>query len=94
MLTKGEEHTDQGQDYYEERYRERVLRALSQRAAKLGMPMVPSNNPPENLIPDQSLGFERPHRQTARRRMDRCADTWFEAWTLLLQARPARRSHK
>ena len=26
---------------YEERYRERVLRALSQRAAKLGMQMVP-----------------------------------------------------
>jgi transposase len=30
MLTKGEETTDQGQDYYEERYRERVLRALHQ----------------------------------------------------------------
>jgi transposase len=26
MLTKGEEYTDQGQDYYEERYRQRVLR--------------------------------------------------------------------
>ena len=25
---------DQGQDYYEERYHERVMRALSQRAAK------------------------------------------------------------
>ena len=41
MLTKGQEYTDRGQDYYEERYRERVLRALSQRAAKLGMLMVP-----------------------------------------------------
>jgi transposase len=41
MLTKGQEYTDQGQDYYEERYRERVLRALSQRAAKMGMQMVP-----------------------------------------------------
>ena len=40
MLTKGEEYTDQGQDYYEERYRERVLRALAQRAEKLGMKMV------------------------------------------------------
>ena len=39
-LTKGEEYTDQGQSYYEERYRERVLRAQSQRAAKLGMLMV------------------------------------------------------
>jgi transposase len=34
MLTKGEEYTDQGQDYYEERYRERVLRQLTQRAEK------------------------------------------------------------
>ena len=31
--------------YYEERYRERVLRALSQRAAKLGMQMVPIAQP-------------------------------------------------
>ena len=36
MLTSGQEYTDQGQDYLEERYRERLLRALSQRAAKLG----------------------------------------------------------
>ncbi len=41
MLAKGDEYTDQGQDYYEESNRERVLRALSQRAAKLGMQMVP-----------------------------------------------------
>ena len=45
MLTKGQEYTDQGQDYYGERYRERVLRALSQRAAKLGMQMVPIAQP-------------------------------------------------
>lgn len=38
MLTKG-------QEYYEERYRERVLRALSQRATKLGMQMVPIAQP-------------------------------------------------
>ena len=38
MLTKG-------QDYDEERYRERVLRALSQRAAKLGMQRVPIAQP-------------------------------------------------
>jgi hypothetical protein len=30
MLTKGEEHTGQGQSYYEERYRERMLRQLAQ----------------------------------------------------------------
>ena len=40
MLAKGEEYTDQGQAYYEERYRERVLRQLSQRANKLGMQLV------------------------------------------------------
>ena len=45
MLTRGEEYTDQGQDYFEERYRERVLRALSQRATKLGMHIVPIAHP-------------------------------------------------
>jgi hypothetical protein len=40
MLTKGEEYTDQGQDCYEERYRQRVLHSLSQRANKLGMKLV------------------------------------------------------
>ena len=40
MLTKGEEYTDQGQDYFEERYRERVLHNLSQRANKMGMRLV------------------------------------------------------
>jgi hypothetical protein len=35
MLAKGEQYTDQGQEYYEQRCRERVLRAPSQRAAKL-----------------------------------------------------------
>jgi len=45
MLTKGEEYTDQGQDYYEERYRERVLRQLAQRAEKIGMKLVASEQP-------------------------------------------------
>jgi transposase len=45
MLTKGEQYTDQGQDYYEERYRERVLRQLSKRAEKLGMKLVASAQP-------------------------------------------------
>jgi len=42
MLTKGEEYVDVGQQYYEERYRERVLRQMGQRAAKLGMTLVPA----------------------------------------------------
>lgn len=45
MLTKGEEYTDQGQEYYEERYRQRVLRQLSQRAEKMGMKLVVSEQP-------------------------------------------------
>ncbi|MBL8396017.1 MAG: hypothetical protein JNK99_14930 [Candidatus Accumulibacter sp.] len=40
MLTKGEEYPDQGQDYHEERYRQRVLRQLAQRAEKMGMELV------------------------------------------------------
>lgn len=42
MLTKGEEYTDQGQDYYEERYQKRVLRQLTQRAEKMGFALVPA----------------------------------------------------
>lgn len=42
MLTKGEEYTDLGQQYYEERYRERVVRQLQRRANKLGMLVVPA----------------------------------------------------
>lgn len=45
MLTKGEEHTDQGQDYDDERYRERVLRQLSQRAKKMGRKLVAIEQP-------------------------------------------------
>ncbi len=45
MLTKGEEYTDKGQDYYEERYRERVVSQLSKRAEKLGLKVVPAEQP-------------------------------------------------
>jgi transposase len=41
MLTKGQEYTDKGQDYYEERYRQRVMHHLAKRAEKLGMHLVP-----------------------------------------------------
>ncbi len=36
-LTKGEEYTDRGQHYFEERYRQRVLHNLTQRAKATGM---------------------------------------------------------
>lgn len=50
MLTKGEEYTDQGQDYYEERYRERVLGQLAKRAEKMGMKLVTNENPAEYAV--------------------------------------------
>ena len=45
MLTKGEEYTDKGQAYYEERYRERVLHHLAKRAEKMGMKLVAAEQP-------------------------------------------------
>ena len=42
MLTKGQVYTDQGQDYYEERYSQRVLHNLNRRAQRLGMTLVPT----------------------------------------------------
>ncbi len=42
MLTRGEEYVDQGQQYYEERYRERVVRGLAKKASELGLQLVPS----------------------------------------------------
>jgi len=42
MLTKGEEYVDQGQTYYEEKYRERVLKNLTKRAEALGFQLTPA----------------------------------------------------
>ena len=42
MLSKGQKYTDQGQDQYEERYRQRVLHNLNRRAQQLGMTLVPT----------------------------------------------------
>jgi transposase len=41
MLTRGQPYTDQGQAYYEERYRERVVANLTRRAQQLGLQLVP-----------------------------------------------------
>jgi transposase len=41
LLTKGTAYVDQGQDYYEERYRQRVIHHLARRAEKLGMQLTP-----------------------------------------------------
>jgi transposase len=48
MLTKGTEYTeytDKGLDYYEERYRERVMHHLKKRAEKFGFQIVPIAQP-------------------------------------------------
>jgi transposase len=41
MLTKGTQYVDKGQDYYEERYRQRVIHHLARRAEKLGLRLTP-----------------------------------------------------
>jgi transposase len=40
-----EEYVDQGQLYYEERYRERVVRSLAKKATEMGMQLVPCAEP-------------------------------------------------
>jgi len=46
MLTKGQAYTDAGQQYYEDRYRERVVRNLTKRAQSLGLQLVPVTTTP------------------------------------------------
>ena len=45
MLTKGQAYTDAGQQYYEDRYRERVVQSLTKRARTLGFQLVPAVAP-------------------------------------------------
>jgi len=42
LLTKGQAFVDQGEVYYEERYRQRVLRSLAAKATALGFILTPS----------------------------------------------------
>ena len=48
MLKHGTEYVDQGQDYYEKQYRDRVTKNLKKRAASLGFDLVP-NKGDENI---------------------------------------------
>jgi transposase len=41
MLKYQEEYYDPGQDYYEQKYREWVIRNLKRRAKELGLDLVP-----------------------------------------------------
>lgn len=43
MLTRGEEYTDQGQEQYEQKHRERILRNLAKRAEQMGMKLSPAD---------------------------------------------------
>ena len=44
LLTKGTEYVERGLTYYEDQYKERVLRGLQKRAHDLGMILVPAPN--------------------------------------------------
>jgi transposase len=45
MLTKGQAYVEAGQQYYEDRYRERVVQNLSKRAQTLGFQLIPTAEP-------------------------------------------------
>ena len=45
MLIRGQQYTDQGQAYYEERYRQRVVASLTRRAQQFGLQQVPMPTP-------------------------------------------------
>jgi hypothetical protein len=42
MLKQGTSYTDAGQDYYEQQYKQRVVRGLERRAKSLGFELVPT----------------------------------------------------
>jgi transposase len=50
MLTRGSEYVEAGLRYYEEKYKERVLRGLQKRAADLGYTLTSLTAPPENHL--------------------------------------------
>lgn len=55
MLKNGTEYVDQGQDYYEKLYRERVMNNLKKRAAYLGFDLVPKDE--DSTINDAELSM-------------------------------------
>lgn len=54
LLTKGQAYVDEGQDYFEERYRERVLHHLKRKAQQMGFELQPVAAPP-NGVKKQAL---------------------------------------
>lgn len=49
MLKQGTEYVDQGQDYYEQQYRARVVKNLRKRAAQFGFELI-SNSPAQDML--------------------------------------------
>ncbi len=45
MLTQGKEYVEAGLDYYEQRYKERLVKGLKKRAAQLGFILAPTTCP-------------------------------------------------
>jgi len=52
MLKHGTEYVDQGQEYYEQQYRKRVVKNLRKRAAELGFELVDNTSEPVTMIPE------------------------------------------
>jgi len=50
MLKHGTEYVDQGQDYYEQQYQDRVMKNLRHRAAQMGFALVPSSGDNGSLV--------------------------------------------
>jgi len=56
MLKNGSEYVDQGQDYYEQQYRDRITKNLKKRAADMGFELVPKEEKKEALRLASAVG--------------------------------------
>jgi transposase len=54
MLKHGTEYVDQGQDYYEQQYQDRVMKNLKQRAAQMGFALVPSSRDNGSVVQEST----------------------------------------
>ena len=53
MLKQGREYVDQGQDYYERQYQDRVMKNLKRKAAQMGFTLVPASN--DGVLSENSM---------------------------------------
>jgi transposase len=54
MLKHGTEYVDQGQDYYEQQYQDRVMKNLKHRAAQMGFALVPSSRDNGSVVQEST----------------------------------------